>query len=360
MARCHMESTKLPKNIRQIGEKDQLYRIYIEDYVYTFIKRLMNSKDLTAKAGMLLGKYTNIEDSHCYFIYGAVTVNGLWSELGELQFSETIWEEVQESQQKYFPDTEICGWFLRGSEEYSPDLILLKQMHRRLFHKESLLYVSKDSESGILVGGIEPPTDVKGYYIYYEKNPQMQEYMSSQTPDKKVENDVRDEAAHSFRQVMQEKRVHIERQHQIFWRRAIFAAAVVLFIIGMRIWISSNWENPGKENAVEAGASQSQTETVPESSETAASSISVNLPSTLPTASESTAEQAMLQTPGGDEAVGSVAAAPSGKYVIKPGDTLISICVNKYGTTQMLTKLCELNHISNANEIFVGQEIDLP
>ncbi len=350
-----MESTKLPKNIRQIGEKDNLYRIYMEDYVYTFVKKLMNSKDLTAKAGILLGKYTDIDDSHCYFIYGAVTVNGLWSELGELQFSETVWEEVQESQQKYFPDTEICGWFLRGSEEYSPDLILLKQMHRRLFHKESLLYVSKGSESEILVGGIEPPSEVKGYYIYYEKNPQMQEYMSSQTPEKKVESNVKDEAAYNFRQVMQEKRVHIERQHQIFWRRTILAAAFLLFILGMRLWIS-NVSNK-QQNAIEAGASGSAESEMTESP--AASSISATLPSTLPTVPETTAASAALQTPGGDEAA--VAAASStGRYVVKPGDTLISICVNKYGTTQMLPKLCELNHISNANEIFVGQEIDLP
>ena len=30
------ENRKLPRNIRQIGERDSLYRIYIEDYVDTF------------------------------------------------------------------------------------------------------------------------------------------------------------------------------------------------------------------------------------------------------------------------------------------------------------------------------------
>ena len=350
-----MERTRLPKNIRQIGDKDYLYRIYIEDYVYTFIKKLINNKDLTAKAGILLGTYAKVEDSHCYFINGAMVVNGLWSELGELQFSDTIWEEVEECQQKYFSGTEICGWFLRGSEEYSPDLILLKQMHRKLFHKESLLYVSKGEESGIFVGGMEPPTEVKGYYIYYEKNPQMQEYMSSQNPEKKVEKDVKDEAAHNFRQVMQEKKVYMEKQQQTFWRRAILAAAVILFVIGMRIWISNN-SRPNQNNAIEAGVDATEAESTAEAG-------AVNVPSTVPSTSETANTTALLQTPGGDEAVGTpaaVSASSNQKYVIKPGDTLISICVSKYGTTQMLPKLCELNHISNANEIFVGQEIDLP
>ena len=228
-------------------------------------------------------------------------------------------------------------------------------MHRKLFHKESLLYVSKGEESGIFVGGMEPPTEVKGYYIYYEKNPQMQEYMSSQNPEKKVEKDVKDEAAHNFRQVMQEKKVYMEKQQQTFWRRAILAAAVILFIIGMRIWISNN-SRPNQNNAIEAGVDATEAESTAEAG-------AVNVPSTVPSTSETANTTALLQTPGGDEAVGTpaaVSASSNQKYVIKPGDTLISICVSKYGTTQMLPKLCELNHISNANEIFVGQEIDLP
>lgn len=31
---------KLPKNIRQIGDTDQVIRLYVEDYVNTYLKRL--------------------------------------------------------------------------------------------------------------------------------------------------------------------------------------------------------------------------------------------------------------------------------------------------------------------------------
>ena len=31
---------KLPKNIRQIGDTDQVVRLYVEDYVNTYLKRL--------------------------------------------------------------------------------------------------------------------------------------------------------------------------------------------------------------------------------------------------------------------------------------------------------------------------------
>ena len=31
---------KLPKNVRQIGDPDQVVRLYVEDYVNTYLKRL--------------------------------------------------------------------------------------------------------------------------------------------------------------------------------------------------------------------------------------------------------------------------------------------------------------------------------
>lgn len=31
---------KLPKNIRQIGERDQIVKLYVEDYVNTYLRRL--------------------------------------------------------------------------------------------------------------------------------------------------------------------------------------------------------------------------------------------------------------------------------------------------------------------------------
>ena len=31
---------KLPKNIRQIGERDDMVRLYMEDYVNTYLKKL--------------------------------------------------------------------------------------------------------------------------------------------------------------------------------------------------------------------------------------------------------------------------------------------------------------------------------
>ena len=45
---------KLPKNIRQIGDPDQVIRFYMEDYVNTYLKRLYPSGSQTLRVGLLL------------------------------------------------------------------------------------------------------------------------------------------------------------------------------------------------------------------------------------------------------------------------------------------------------------------
>ena len=54
---------------------------------------------------------------------------------------------------------------------------------------------------------------------------------------------------------------------------------------------------------------------------------------------------------------GSETVTPGKTYTVKSGDTLSAIAL-KYGTT--VSKLCELNNISNPDLIFVGQVLNLP
>jgi LysM repeat protein len=47
-------------------------------------------------------------------------------------------------------------------------------------------------------------------------------------------------------------------------------------------------------------------------------------------------------------------------HVVKPGDTLCSICRKYYGNSSLYLKLASYNNIKNANLIIVGQKIKLP
>ena len=47
-------------------------------------------------------------------------------------------------------------------------------------------------------------------------------------------------------------------------------------------------------------------------------------------------------------------------YTVKRGDTLIGICLAKYGSDKRVAEICSLNGISNPDDIKEGQKILLP
>ena len=47
---------KLPKNIRQIGERDKVLKLYLEDYVNTYLKRLRPLKGIGSAGGASSGQ----------------------------------------------------------------------------------------------------------------------------------------------------------------------------------------------------------------------------------------------------------------------------------------------------------------
>ena len=57
---------KLPKNIRQIGDTDQVVRLYVEDYVNTYLKRLYPAGNQTLRVGLLLGSTENYDGTPVY------------------------------------------------------------------------------------------------------------------------------------------------------------------------------------------------------------------------------------------------------------------------------------------------------
>ena len=63
---------KLPKNFRQIGERDQVLKLYLEDYVNTYLKRLQPAKGADLRVGLLLGSRETHEDIPFVFVDGAL------------------------------------------------------------------------------------------------------------------------------------------------------------------------------------------------------------------------------------------------------------------------------------------------
>ena len=205
----------LPKNIRQIGFATGGSRIYIEDYVYTFLGRLSASglKDDKEKTriAVLTGE-TRWNDGLTYiFIRGALMTDKMEAAVDHIDFSEKTWSEIQENQEKYFPGQEITGWFFSHPQIYLESNEMLNRVHLRYFGGETVLMLMEPVEREDAFFCYENGFMVRqrGYYIYYEKNPLMQEYMIGKKEQlcSGITEQVEDEAVASFRKIIKNKKM---------------------------------------------------------------------------------------------------------------------------------------------------------
>ena len=84
---------KLPKNIRQIGDTDQVVRLYVEDYVNTYLKRLYPAGNQTLRVGLLLGNTENYDGTPYIFIDGAIEMEDVEVSGEKVEFSENAWKK---------------------------------------------------------------------------------------------------------------------------------------------------------------------------------------------------------------------------------------------------------------------------
>ena len=84
---------RLPKNIRQVGQGEQNFAVYIEDYVMSFVHYIGKCSTEEMRMAVLLGESRVWEEKRCVFIYGAVMVEKVDFETKGC-FSKEIWEKI--------------------------------------------------------------------------------------------------------------------------------------------------------------------------------------------------------------------------------------------------------------------------
>ena len=65
---------ELPKNIRQVGNAPGNYKIYVEDYVMTYLRRIASPGNMNCRGAILLGKVYDENGTKVIFVSGAVDV----------------------------------------------------------------------------------------------------------------------------------------------------------------------------------------------------------------------------------------------------------------------------------------------
>lgn len=138
---------ELPKNITQIGEADRTCKVYVEDYVVSYMKQLCRQTEGKGPAIALYGKYTKEQSLSYFFIYGACQVLSINKEVRHLSQAQN--QEVERLRQRYFPEYMFLGYHIFDGE-------MAEGMH--IQEQDTCRYI-------------------KGYACFYEKNDSMLAYM---------------------------------------------------------------------------------------------------------------------------------------------------------------------------------------
>ncbi len=101
---------KLPTNIKQVGNISHGLKIYVEDYVYTYIQQYASFAESEEKIGVLTGKKEFIENEDVLFINGIIQGKFSKNEAGMEVLTEKSKGYIKEEMIRYFPDDEILGW----------------------------------------------------------------------------------------------------------------------------------------------------------------------------------------------------------------------------------------------------------
>lgn len=170
-----MEQNKLPKNIRQIGEKEDWIRVYMEDYVHTYIQRLRGLQESGISGGVLLGKKQRINGVMHLFIRGAAVVEDpFWRTPGQTP------GQMQAESSVYFPGLEICGFFVSSRQNRSSEVELVRIFETHFSSEYQVLFNVRDQDEEVFSYSGHGLLKLAGYYIYYEKNEEMQSYIIRQ------------------------------------------------------------------------------------------------------------------------------------------------------------------------------------
>ena len=214
-----------PENIKQIGETGGARRIYIEDYVLTDIRKIFLEKQEESII-VFLGREGIKEAKDGLFLYGCIEVE-LDPETGAL--GDAQWDKLYEDIHKYFAGARVLGWGLGVGMWNSKVDKQVRHIQEEQFGEMSrILFLADLSEKEEKVFFYEDGAfeELSGYYIYFAKNPQMQEYMLREQKEISGEADYEDEVTDAIRSTIRQKKTRQERMQMVAW-----SAGVILFFM---------------------------------------------------------------------------------------------------------------------------------
>ncbi len=404
---------ELPKNITQIGETNPHCKIYVEDYVISYIRQL---NQYAREKGLAVAVYgTRKEEGEVtyLFLYGACKLNFLQRECRHL--SQAVCQEVEKQRRKYFPDYLFLGYRLLDGE-------MVEGFH--ICEQSVCRYV-------------------EGYAQFYEKNDQMLAFMLDDRQGEARPEEVPQEKYDMVKKRQEERRALSEEKAGHAFRRTSPAqkdrpamplrnmklAAAAAFVLLCAAGFATMGDGQGLTHlqsdvkqlleditrkqlpdAVEVSGSNAQVGTIvaedkltdairkentaagtdapdgqqpgdtegasPDAGEPSATAQPADAASDGQAAPEPTEAPTEAPTPEPtlqptpeptpeptQEPPAAQAGAPVAEmvaYIVQRGDTLTDICIRQYGSDVRVAEVCALNNIGDPDDIKEGEKIFLP
>jgi len=316
---------QLPNNRRQIGHPGQAEpEVFIEDYAFSYAKGLSERDYAECVVGVLVGEKLEGAQGDKLLVRGVLEAREVLRQ-DAVCFTEENWTGIYRDIREYFPNQQIVGWFLGGPDFLLEDTERQKKIQQDNFGGGDKVLLKMDSiekEQKIFVYQDGELQALPGYYIYYEKNTEMQNYMaetkrSFPLPEVRQEEYRRDgfreeEArgdSESYRQPADP--VHFQKPgafYQLFFATSgILTCIAILVIAGLAMQIKERNELKELLNEQEKLVSSLQQ-----------------------------------------------------VYIVEEGETIAEICIKFYGSTEQEASIRLLNSLGWEEEPAAGQKIFLP
>ena len=347
-------------NLKVVGELECEYHVFIEDYVYTYIYQLAKVDLSKESAAILIGEIYG--DSKEAVVRGAIPVK--MEELSEDSewIDINIIEDIEEQRKYYFKDQDIIGW-MHMQPGYGT-MLTMKELreHRAVFEGSGSICLLVDAINKIETVFVYEDEELKeqtGYCMYYERNEAMQQYMLDHPFSSSVKEEMKDVVVNQFREIGKIRKAEYTQRKSLNF--TVMLASIILIALTAVI--------------VKMNDSKNMVNPIIVSDQAAMSNDDINLAITPATTEGETGlvesavgikdEQVKEEetTQIADTAVNANTKVDDESYevyVVQAGDTLADISYKKYGEAKKSIDIAKLNHITDTNQIYVGQELKLP
>ena len=357
-----------PARVKQMGGVESKIKIFMEDYVYTYLYQYGRSGGGKEKLAVLVGRHFVVNGQETVVISGMIQAKETVQENGAERFTDKTWEHIGEQMQKYFKGMSIVGW-VHCQPGFGAFLMAKDEGFHREYFKEKwqvlyvldtvdkldTFYICNEEETGL--------RQARGYFVYYDKNREMQDYMLENSMVKPKETQVQEEqeiatvlmderrerrkptqeerldAAQDIRRVLK-KREQAAKQAKKEHDRLLAAVSCVLCVVCVSLGIAM-WQSLDRLQMVEQElmAMQSSYQTLAEDF------AGVKVQSVF----------AVQQTDMAEEK-----AEMTKKYIVEGGDSLGYISRKFYGDNEGIERIMAANGLENADMIYEGQTLWIP